>query len=39
MARRIFGTDGVRGRTDAWPMTAPVPLRLWRAVTLRQEQT
>ncbi len=27
-ARRYFGTDGVRGRANAWPMTADVALRL-----------
>ena len=27
-ARRYFGTDGMRGRANAWPMTADVALRL-----------
>ncbi len=28
MARSLFGTDGVRGRANDWPMTAEVALRL-----------
>ncbi len=28
MARSLFGTDGVRGRANEWPMTAEVALRL-----------
>src|SRR5690554_2893239 len=28
MARRIFGTDGVRGRANTWPMTASMALQL-----------
>lgn len=28
MARRLFGTDGVRGRANSWPMTAEMALRL-----------
>lgn len=28
MARRYFGTDGVRGETNKWPMTAEVALHL-----------
>ena len=30
--RRYFGTDGMRGRANAWPMTAEVALRLAMAV-------
>ena len=32
MARRLFGTDGVRGRANDAPMTAETALRLGRAV-------
>ena len=28
MTRKLFGTDGVRGRANSWPMTAEVALRL-----------
>lgn len=28
MAEALFGTDGVRGRANSWPMTADVALRL-----------
>ncbi len=28
MTRKLFGTDGVRGRANDWPMTAEVALRL-----------
>ncbi len=28
MSDRLFGTDGVRGRANSWPMTADVALRL-----------
>ncbi|SEP08925.1 phosphoglucosamine mutase [Salinihabitans flavidus] len=28
MTRRLFGTDGVRGQANSWPMTADVALRL-----------
>lgn len=28
MARKLFGTDGVRGRANAWPMTAELALKL-----------
>jgi len=28
MAEKLFGTDGVRGRANSWPMTAEVALRL-----------
>jgi phosphoglucosamine mutase len=28
MTRRLFGTDGVRGRANTWPMTADLALRL-----------
>ena len=28
MTRKLFGTDGVRGRANAYPMTAEVALRL-----------
>ncbi len=28
MSDRLFGTDGVRGRANSWPMTAEVALRL-----------
>ena len=30
-ARPLFGTDGVRGRANSWPMTADVALRLGQA--------
>ncbi|HUS55875.1 MAG TPA: phosphoglucosamine mutase [Thermohalobaculum sp.] len=28
MSRKYFGTDGIRGRANAWPMTAEVAMRL-----------
>jgi len=28
MSRKLFGTDGVRGRANTWPMTAELALRL-----------
>ena len=28
MTRKLFGTDGVRGTANAWPMTAEMALRL-----------
>jgi phosphoglucosamine mutase len=28
MTRKLFGTDGVRGRANTWPMTADLALRL-----------
>ncbi len=28
MTQKLFGTDGVRGRANAWPMTAEMALRL-----------
>ena len=28
MIRKLFGTDGVRGRANSWPMTAELALRL-----------
>jgi len=28
MSERLFGTDGVRGRANSWPMTADLALRL-----------
>ena len=28
MARRFFGTDGVRGQANTWPITADMALRL-----------
>lgn len=28
MSKRLFGTDGLRGRVNIWPMTADVALRL-----------
>lgn len=35
MKRRIFGTDGVRGRANRWPMTPDLALRLGQAVGTR----
>ena len=32
MSRRYFGTDGIRGETNKWPMTAEVALALGMAV-------
>ena len=32
MARRLFGTDGVRGTANVWPMTAEVAMQLGRAL-------
>jgi phosphoglucosamine mutase len=28
MSRKFFGTDGIRGRANAWPMTAEIAMRL-----------
>ncbi|ARO14123.1 phosphoglucosamine mutase [Ketogulonicigenium robustum] len=28
MSRKYFGTDGIRGRSNAWPMTADMALRI-----------
>ena len=28
MAEKLFGTDGIRGKTNSWPMTADLSLRL-----------
>ena len=28
MTRKLFGTDGVRGRANSWPMTAELALKL-----------
>jgi len=28
MSRRFFGTDGIRGRTNAWPMTAELAMKV-----------
>ena len=28
MSRKLFGTDGVRGRANSWPMTAELALKL-----------
>src|SRR5512145_3354589 len=28
MSRKLFGTDGVRGRANSWPMTADLALKL-----------
>ena len=28
MSQKLFGTDGVRGRANSWPMTADMALRL-----------
>ncbi len=32
MGRRLFGTDGVRGTANVWPMTAEVAMQLGRAL-------
>ena len=32
MSRNLFGTDGVRGKANQYPMTAEVALRLGTAV-------
>ncbi|GBD41054.1 Phosphoglucosamine mutase [bacterium HR39] len=34
MTRRLFGTDGIRGTANRWPMTAEVALALGRAAGL-----
>jgi phosphoglucosamine mutase len=31
MTRRLFGTDGVRGTANQWPMTAEMALRIGEA--------
>ena len=28
MSRRYFGTDGIRGRTNQWPMTAELAMKV-----------
>ena len=28
MSQRFFGTDGLRGRVNVWPLTADMALRL-----------
>ena len=28
MTRKLFGTDGVRGEANTWPMTAEMALKL-----------
>src|SRR3546814_8088327 len=28
MSRKFFGTDGIRGRTNAWPMTAELAMKI-----------
>ncbi|MEN2979009.1 phosphoglucosamine mutase [Tistrella bauzanensis] len=35
MSHRYFGTDGIRGRANSWPMTAEVALRLGVATGMR----
>jgi phosphoglucosamine mutase len=32
MARQLFGTDGIRGEANVWPMTPDVAMRLGRAL-------
>jgi phosphoglucosamine mutase len=32
--RRLFGTDGIRGRANVWAITPELALRLGRAITL-----
>ena len=34
IVRRLFGTDGIRGRANVDPMTPELALRLGRAITL-----
>lgn len=34
MARQLFGTDGIRGEANVWPMTPDVAMRLGRALAL-----
>ena len=31
MARKYFGTDGIRGRTNEWPMTAEIAMKVGQA--------
>lgn len=33
MSRKIFGTDGIRGKANLWPMTPELALQLGKAVT------
>ena len=35
MTRKYFGTDGIRGRANSYPMTADVALKLGMAAALR----
>jgi phosphoglucosamine mutase len=34
IARELFGTDGIRGRANVWPMTPELALKLGRAIAL-----
>lgn len=34
MARRLFGTDGIRGKANSWPMTPDVAMKVGMAVGL-----
>ncbi len=34
MSRKLFGTDGVRGKANVWPMTSEVALKLGRALAV-----
>src|SRR5690554_4413466 len=39
MKGRLFGTDGVRGRANSWPMTADLALQLGQIAGLRFGRT
>lgn len=38
MTRRFFGTDGIRGEANVWPMTADMALKVAMATSLALEQ-
>jgi phosphomannomutase len=39
MTRKLFGTDGVRGRANPYPMTAEMALRLGAAAGLAETES
>ena len=39
MSRKLFGTDGIRGRANVYPMTGDVAFTLGRAVTAHFQNT
>jgi phosphoglucosamine mutase len=37
--RKLFGTDGIRGKANIYPMTGEIAMRLGRAVTQYFQKT